>query len=125
MGFWIRDDMIHKCTLIEPKATHADIAWLQVISRNGPAYVAITYSRPSTSDRDHTDNHIAITTSLKKAVVELSKTGQVIVLGDLNSRLSELTGDRKNLTHGAYEKHTLNLMQSCLLKNANNPKQHT
>ena len=92
-GIWIADSMANQCSRVTPETPHPDILWIQIVSRTQTTHVAVVYSRPK-----DLVNHKLILNTLEKNKTQYSASGKVVIIGDLNSRISE------NRKHGPYER---------------------
>ena len=109
-GAWILDSMFNQSSTVETKKKHKDIMWLQVVDAENTTYTAIVYSRP----KDVT-NHAKIMATLKHNYTELSKTGRVVIVGDMNTRITRTTHNAES-KYGEYEKHLLDMMKATELR---------
>jgi hypothetical protein len=103
-GAWVINSMYNQSSTIEPEKQHKDILWIQIIDAENITYIAVIYSRP-----EDASNHEKIMATLKHNYNELSKLGRVVMMGDLNTRITQTTR-KVNSQYGVYENQLLNMM---------------
>ena len=105
-AFWVADSMVGQCSKISPTRTHDDVLWIQIMGNTHTTYVAVVYSRP----KDDT-NHSKIMTTLAHNYAELSAKGRVVIMGDLNSKITTISRKVKT-TYGKYETALMTLLNT-------------
>ena len=96
-GFWIEKDVARMCDPVPLDVLneqHPDIFWIHFTAQKTNIYIAVVYSHPS-----DVNNHSRILNTLDKNIVQLSKIGKIIIMGDFNARCPELTGDKTTNSH--------------------------
>jgi hypothetical protein len=88
-GAWVRNKLLNRVSRMQVNHQHKDILWLKVIGNRQVMYIAVVYSNPK-----NINNHKLILKTMRNNEEELAKSGTVVVVGDFNSRLNEMTGDR-------------------------------
>ena len=100
VGFWVSRRITHRVTTVTVKDDNEAILWIKVIGDVNVLYIAVVYSRPN-----QLKEHAKLLKTLHKNVSVLSKLGDVLVMGDFNSKRDECTysttnNDPKTLSHG-------------------------
>jgi hypothetical protein len=105
-GAWILNSMFSQCSVVETKKQHKDILWIQMVDKYNTTYIAVVYSHP-----DDPLNHTQIMSTLKINYEELSVTGRVVMMGDLNTHITRTTHGVDS-RYGEYENKLLAMMDS-------------
>jgi hypothetical protein len=109
-GAWILNSMFNQCSTVETKKQHRDILWVQLMDAENTTYIAVVYSRP----KDPT-NHARIMATLEHNYAELSQTGRVVIVGDMNARITRTTRKTES-RYGEYEERMLRMMNTTGLR---------
>ena len=109
-GVWILDSIYSQCSMVEPARQHKDILWIQMVDGKNTTYVAVVYSRP-----DDVLNHTDIMVTLEHNHAELSKVGRVVIVGDINTRITRTTR-RVDRHYGPYEKRLVDMLSTTCLR---------
>jgi hypothetical protein len=116
-GAWVRNKVLNRVSKLNAKHHHKDIMWLKVIGNRRVMYIAVIYSNPR-----NIDNHKLILETMRKNEEHLEKTGAVVAVGDFNSRLNEITGD-KNKHPSNYDRAMRSFLNKSNLEAATNEGQ--
>jgi exonuclease III len=93
LGFWIKNRIIHKVSIMEPNDKHDNILWIRIISKTDILYIAVTYVPFDDVTPEHQAEALEIFKILKLNTQELQSSGTVIITGDMNARIPGITGD--------------------------------
>ena len=88
IGFWVINKLASCCAIPDFLTPHADILWLQFITKQGVYFMAIFYSQPG-EEEERLKAHKAILDCLTQNLIELDGLGLPIILGDSNSDLTK------------------------------------
>jgi hypothetical protein len=87
VGAYVRSGIACFTSIIEKISDHR-IMWLQILTKTEALYVAVVYCSPN-----NTDDLQNILQNIETNQLELGKVGKVLVMGDFNGRMGNLTGD--------------------------------
>ena len=83
-----------KIKLVKRKGNEG-ILWVEVEGTGRKMHLAVVYIVPTKSTRYK--NNIALRNELEEDIIKYKQKGMVMVMGDLNSRIGEIEGYRKNI----------------------------
>ena len=93
LGFWIKNHLVSKVTIMEPEKTNDNIMWIRIITKKCILYVAVVYIPFEDGSEQHANEAKVIFATLTAQTHELQASGTVVIMGDLNARVPTITGD--------------------------------
>jgi hypothetical protein len=118
VGFWVNTQIAPRITIALPDIANDNVLWLQYLTEQGSFYIGITYIPPNEPEL-----MVEIMNTLQSNYEEFSKTSPAVILGDLNSHIPVVTGDRKTRSTSTYDTHLKALLKKTNLSISTNPAQ--
>ena len=94
VGAIVRKEVASVTSIVQEISNH-NIIWLQILTNKGAIYIAIAYCSPN-----NIDELTYVIDNVNCNYEKLSKVGKVLVMGDFNGRLGNITGDSTSNTRG-------------------------
>jgi exonuclease III len=93
LGFWVKNHLTNRATIMEPNEANDNILWLRIVSKTDVLYIAVAYAPFDDGTPEHKEEAIEVFKTLKSNIQELQTSGTIILMGDLNARMPDITGD--------------------------------
>ena len=98
LTIYVREELSTKICKVKTSKLQ-NLVWLRIDNAPKPIFLCASYVRPIYLDKHTNEDRRAFMQELDNQIKEFQKKGEVIVMGDLNSRHEEF-GDRKTLPCG-------------------------
>ncbi len=79
---------------METHDTNDNVLWLRILSKTNVLYVAVAYAPFDDGSEVHKQEATDVFNTLKLNIQELQTSGTVVLMGDLNARMPDITGDK-------------------------------